>query len=101
MNIKNLIPAVLLLITLSSCTKVINVDLNSANPNMVVDAEIADQPGPYKVSLTKTVNFRDDNIFPAVSGAVIVLSDNAGNSETLAETSPGNYTSAHLQGVVG
>lgn len=85
----------------SSCQKVINVNLNAANTNIVVDAEITDQPGPYTVNLTQTVNFSDNNVFPVVNGATIVVSDNAGNSETLAETSPGNYTTSHLQGVSG
>ena len=93
----------LLLVTcyFSSCTKVINVDLNSASPNIVVDAEITDQPGPYTVNLTQTVNFSDNNIFPVLNGATVIISDNAGNSETLTETSPGNYTSSHLQGADG
>ena len=86
---------------LSSCTKVINVDLNSANPVIVVDAELSDNPGSYTVNLSQTVNFSADNVFPAVSGALVIISDNAGNSETLLETSPGNYTTSHLQGTDG
>ncbi|HEX7413182.1 MAG TPA: DUF4249 family protein, partial [Bacteroidia bacterium] len=88
---------------LTSCTKVINIDLNSANPNIVVDAEITDQPGPYTVNLTQTVNFSDNNVFPAINGATVVISDNAGNSNTLTETVPGsgNYVTSTLQGTVG
>ena len=93
----------LILVTcyLSSCTKVITIDLNSTKPNIVVDAEITDNPGPYTINLTQTINFTSDNVFPAVSGATVVISDNAGNTETLLETSPGNYTSSHLQGTDG
>ena len=90
-----------LLILGSSCTKVIKVDLNSASPNIVVDAEVTDQAGPYTFNLTKTVNFSDDNVFPALSGAAVVLSDNAGNSETLTEINPGNYVTSHIQGIIG
>jgi hypothetical protein len=86
---------------LVSCTKVINIDLNSANPNLVVDAEITDQPGPYTVNLTKTVNFSDNNVFPTVSGATIIITDNAGNSEALTDIGSGNYVTSHLQGVDG
>ena len=94
----------LLLITCSifaSCTKVVNIDLNTANPNIVVDAEITDQAGPYTVNLTQTVNFSDNNVFPGLTGAKVIISDNAGNSETLTETGSGNYVSSHLQGVSG
>ncbi len=85
----------------TACTKVINVDLNSANPDIVVDAEVTDSVTSYTVNLTQTVNFSDNNIFPVVNGATVVIRDNAGNSETLAETSPGNYITSHLQGVDG
>ena len=91
----------LIVMNLFSCTKVINVDLNSANPNLVVDAEITDQPGTYTVNLTQTVNFSDNNIFPPINGATVVISDNMGNSETLAEQTPGNYVGSHLLGVPG
>ena len=84
-----------------SCTKVVNIDLNSACPNIVVDAELNDQPGPYTINLTQTVNFSDNNVFPAVTGATVVISDNAGNSETLTETGNGNYVASHLLGVSG
>jgi hypothetical protein len=102
---KNLISLTFVLVLLAtglcSCTKVINVDLNAANPDIVVDAEITSTPGPYTVNLTQTVNFSDDNIFPAVNGATVIINDNAGNTEILVETSPGNYTTTHLQGTEG
>ena len=91
----------IIIVCFTSCTKVINLDLNSANPNIVVDAEVTDQPGPYSVNLTKTINFSDNNVFPPIDGASVVISDNAGNSETLTETSAGFYTTSHLQGIVG
>ncbi|HTA61343.1 MAG TPA: DUF4249 domain-containing protein [Bacteroidia bacterium] len=88
-------------ITFTSCTKVVNIDLNSASPNIVVDAEVTDQPGSYTVNLTQTVNFSDNNVFPAVTGAIVIINDNAGNSETLTEIGSGNYVTSHLQGVNG
>jgi hypothetical protein len=86
---------------LASCTKVINIDLNAANPNIVVDAQITDQAGPYTVNLTQTVNFSDNNNFPPITGATVIISDNAGNTETLTEAGNGNYITSHLQGTVG
>ena len=67
----------------------------------MVDAEVTNQPGPYTVNLTKTVNFSANNVFPPIDGASVIISDNVGNSETLVETSAGFYTTSHLQGVVG
>jgi hypothetical protein len=100
-TITKIIIVLLIVITLSSCKKIINVDLNSAAPQLVVEGTVTDQPGPYTVKLSQSVNFSDDNVFPALSGAHIILNDNAGNSETLIETSPGNYTSSTLIGTPG
>jgi len=93
---------ILLLLTgLWSCQKVINVDLNSASPKIVIDGNVTDQPGPYTVTLSQTVNFDETNIFPPVSGALIVINDNTGTSDTLKETTPGTYQTSKLQGVSG
>ncbi len=85
----------------SSCQKEIDIDLNSKSPHIVVEAEISDQSASCKVKLTKTVNFNESNNFPAVSGAVVRISDDIGNSDILTETSPGIYTSSTLQGIQG
>lgn len=86
----------------SSCEKVIDLDLNSADPKIVIEGSITDQPGTYTVKLTRTVNFDESNAFPPVSGAVVTINDNTGNSETLTETNvPGVYATSAIQGVPG
>jgi len=92
---------ILALLGLYSCQKVINIDLNSASPQTVIEGNISDQQGPYTVKLTQTVNFSATNDFPPISGALVTVGDNAGNSETLTETSPGIYTTSTLQGIPG
>jgi hypothetical protein len=71
-----------------SCEKVIDIDLNKADSRIVIEGNITDQAGPYTVRISKTVNFDESNTFPAISGALVKISDNAGNSETLTETQP-------------
>ena len=97
------LPVTLLVLVfgISGCEKVIDVDLNAADPVTVIEGNISDQPGPYTVSLTKSVNFDDPNIFPGVSGATVIVNDNAGNTDTLTESKPGIYQSQTLQGVPG
>jgi hypothetical protein len=88
--------------TMPACEEVINVDLNTASPKLSVTAIITDQPGPYYVTLTKSESFFSSNdAFPAVSNAVVVISDDAGNSEQLTETKAGVYQTTNLQGVNG
>ena len=91
----------IVLLVLSSCTKVINIDLNSSSPQMVIEGNVSDQPGPIVVTLSQTVNFNQTNNFPPVTGAVVRISDNAGNAATLAESPSGTYSTTALQGVPG
>lgn len=84
-----------------SCEKVVDIDLNSSSPRIVIEGNISDQAGPYFVTLSQTVNFDETNVFPQIIGANIVLSDNLGNSESLIETLPGIYKTSSMQGVPG
>lgn len=85
----------------SSCEKVIDIDLNAKAPQVVIEGNISDQPGPYTVKLTQTVNYDETNTFPTISGAIVSISDNVGNPETLTETSLGIYSTSSLQGIIG
>jgi hypothetical protein len=88
---------------LFSCTKVINVNLNNANPNIVIEGIVSDAPGPYQVKLTQTVNFSDPNIFPPITGATVKITDSIfGITDSLEEVLPGTYvTQKLLQGLTG
>ena len=93
---------IVLLAAFSACKKVIKVDLNSSSARYVVQGNVTDVAGTYTVTITKTINFDQDNIFPTVSGAMVVITDvSAGVTDTLAETLPGNYTTHVLAGTPG
>lgn len=99
-NIKMIIklPYILAILVIAvSCTKEIDIDVNSSDPQIVVEANL-DNLNPISIKLTESVNFDDDNIYPVVEGATIVLTDNLGNSETLTEISPGNYLGSSIIG---
>lgn len=88
-------------LALFSCQKIIKVDLNSSAPKVVIEGSINDQPGPHFVKVSQTVNFDQTNVFPAVTGAIVTISDDAGNTETLTEANPGIYQAATITGVAG
>ena len=90
-----------MLLLLISCQKEVDIDLNSTAPGIVIEGQITDQPGPYTVKISRTVNFNEPNTFPAVQGATVIINDSEGNAETLTETSPGVYTGNTLQGFPG
>ena len=92
---------IVLFCLLLSCEKVINLHLETSPSQIVIQGNINDQPGPYIVKISKSVSFDESNVYPAVSGATVIISDNAGNSDTLTEVSSGKYSTSVLQGVPG
>jgi len=85
----------------TSCEKVIDVKTNNSAPQLVVEGNISNTPGPYTIKLSTSVDYDQTNSFPAVQNAVVKISDDKGNSETLKETTPGIYQTATLNGTVG
>ena len=85
-----------------SCKKVITVQLNNSPTQIVIIGEITNVAGPYTVSINSSVNFSQPNIFPPVSGAKVIISDDHTLVDTLTEASPGTYqTHTFWQGVPG
>lgn len=85
---------------MSSCTEVINIDLNEAEPQIVVEAHIPES-GVAQVKLTWSVAFDAENIFPPVTGAKVWISEKDGAEELLYEYRPGHYRGANLIGAIG
>lgn len=92
------ISAVLLL---TSCSEVIELDLNSSEPQTVIEGSVGTTDNSTLIKITKSINFDESNIFPWVENAIVIVNDDIGNSETLVESSPGNYSSSTFIGVVG
>ena len=86
----------------AGCKKVISVNLNNASPQIVIQGNVTNTPGPYQVQISQTVNFSALNVFPAVSGATVEITDNTlGKTDLLTETSPGIYLTHSIQGIPG
>lgn len=92
---------IFLSLLISSCEKVIQVDLNEADPRIVVEGNITTGAGPDTIRLTQTANYFGLNEFPIVTGAKVKIADDAGNNELLSEPSPGIYLLRSLRGVSG
>lgn len=91
----------LLLSTMTSCMKIVNIDLNAADPKVIIEGNITDQTDGYSIKISKTVNFSEANNFPPVKGAVVTITDNAGVVQTLTESTAGLYTLKNSKGVSG
>jgi hypothetical protein len=85
---------------LSSCTEIIDIDLNSSNPQIVIEGNVSNT-GESVIKITKSVNFDESNNLPKVQNAIVEISDNLGNSEILLESSEGIYSTSSFGGVEG
>ncbi|SMP15250.1 DUF4249 domain-containing protein [Chryseobacterium profundimaris] len=84
-----------------SCEKEIDLELENESGKIVIEGNITDKAGPYIVKITKSVSFTSANEYPAVEGAQVTLSDDAGNSEVLQYIGSGNYKTSTITGEPG
>lgn len=94
--------SLLIVLSLCSCQKVIDVDVKDATKKYVIEGVVTDEPGASKVLLSTTLNMSDRNNFQGISGAFITVSDNSGNHTVFTETATaGTYTAPAFTGVPG
>jgi len=101
-NIFSITAIAAICISFAACQKVVNINLNDSNPKLVVEGEVSDASAPFKVHLSRSVNFDQSNVPPPVTGATVVVTDSTtGAVDTLRETTPGIYTTKPMAGVPG
>lgn len=100
---KILIFAIISLITLSACEKVIDPELDSVTPQLVIEGVITNTGTPDTVKLSKTINFQATNEFVGVANALVIVTDNtAGIIDTLtASSTTGYYITNKITGTPG
>lgn len=103
-NLKNkytvILSALALMLTVSSCEKEIDVDLRSVTPRIQIEG-IVKQDQLAMVRVSQTIDFNDNSGYPFLKGAIVKISDDAGNSEVLQQNSTGWYVAEDIMGVVG
>lgn len=86
-----------LIILLTSCEDVIEIDLDHMKPKLVIEGVINDFDNQCIIKLSKTTDYFNQETNPKVSDAVITLTDNAGKTVNLNETEPGIYLGESVQ----
>lgn len=90
------------LLTLQSCTREIDVNINNITPRIVIQGDVTDAEGPYTIRINRTVNLNDPSTPPAVSGASVIIQDaTASITDTLQESSAGVYRTSTISGHPG
>lgn len=93
---------VVFILLISSCEKVIPIKLDSTAAQLVIEGEMTIKKEPYKVRVSMTKNFDDNNDFPGRTDALVVITDiGTGNSEKLVHVNSGVYQTVKLQGIAG
>jgi hypothetical protein len=77
---------------LSSCKKVINLDLGNVSGELVIEGNITNVPGAQYVTLSRNIPFTSPNAYPAVTGAMVTVADGRGNQYQLTEGPAGTYS---------
>jgi hypothetical protein len=94
--------SIVVAVLISACEQIVTVDLNKADPRLVIEGNISDQPGPFTVTLSKSGNYFENSLyFPPVSHAQVLVTDDLGRIDTLREVETGTYRSSTLQGTPG
>ncbi|WP_316739785.1 DUF4249 domain-containing protein [Pedobacter aquatilis] len=88
---KNIILYIFLGLIFTSCKKIIEVDTNNAEPQIVIEGNISNRLASQQIKISKSVGYDGLNNFPKVSGAKVVVTDNRGNTYNFTESQPGLY----------
>lgn len=84
-----------------SCTEKMNIKLDNTTPQLVIEGFVTNEP-ICLVVLSKSINpYEPSNNIKGVSKALVVISDNIGNKDTLQEVSEGFYQGFKTAGVPG
>ena len=92
---------VVLAAALIGCEDVIQVELESAEPQIVIEGSVTDGNSQTTVYISKSGDFYEPSIFEDVTGAAVTISDSRGNSEDLVETADGVYETNSIIGRPG
>jgi hypothetical protein len=90
-----------LILLFSGCEKVIEVDLNDANPTIVIEANITNSEKLVEVKISKTGSYFGTDSVQMVSNALVIIENDTGNKVTLNEVKEGIYKSWDLHPMPG
>ena len=86
---------------LTSCEKVIDVDLDDAETLLVIEGTINNHIDTQVVRITSSVKMGASNVFPGIKGAIVTVTDDLGITYNFREREPGLYTNRRLRGMPG
>jgi hypothetical protein len=98
---KNMLIMLFITLLAAGCEKTVELTYKSNQPRIIIEGNITNQAGPYVVRISKSVALSETGSYPVINDAVVVMSDDAGNSETLLAQGNGIYHTNTLSGIEG
>jgi hypothetical protein len=98
---KNVIGIIFIALFITSCEKTVDLKYKDNQSKIIIEGNVTNEPGPYFVKITKSINLANTEANPAIDDAVVIISDNTGNSETLVPQGNGIYRTSTLVGSQG
>jgi hypothetical protein len=74
-----------------SCQKVIDVDLNEANPVIVIEANYTGEDSTVNVHISRTSSYFNSDPSATVDAAVVTITDQQGNTTVIPSIGNGDY----------
>ncbi len=95
---KKILYLIILAAFIASCEDVIDIKLNSVNPEVVIEGVV--RMDEYAtVLITKTKDFDSNNNYTPIRDARVVIKDDAGNTEELKPNASGRYVATSIRGI--
>ena len=82
----------------SSCEDVIDINLNDADPQLVIVGVVTNRLNRQQVTISRTVAFGEDRAADPVSGADVEVAAGSGEVYRFVEQAPGSYVAANFRG---
>ena len=95
------ISSILFILLIVSCKERIDLDLKDNADKLVIEAEIDNEPGPYKVRISRSATYNSTGDRIPYNVSLITISDNQGTIDTLRKANDGLYLTNHIQGKLG
>lgn len=89
------------LLILTSCEDLIDIDLNSANPKVVIVADINNEEKTHEILISKTVNFDDERPNDPVDDALVYIRLGNGRVYQFVSAGGGRYINTDIPMAMG
>ncbi|MFC3196894.1 DUF4249 domain-containing protein [Parapedobacter deserti] len=76
----------------ASCEDLIDINLNDADPKLVIAASVSNRLEQQRVVISRTVAFSSNSAFDPIANAEVTMTDGGGRLYKFTESQPGIYT---------